>query len=96
MERLLVGWASHVGTKCSTLKALFLGMGGPPAVFQQKRGFHKIRGTISGVPIRRMIVFWGLYSGFLVYGTYHHRESTVYLRCDVRHVDRLPRLASLF
>ena len=26
-------------------------------------GFRKIRGTISGVPIARIMVFWGLYWG---------------------------------
>ena len=34
-------------------------------------GFPKIRGTILGVPIIRIIVFWGLYWGPLVLGNYH-------------------------
>ena len=34
-------------------------------------GFPKIRGTISGVPIIRTIVFWGLYWGPLILGNYH-------------------------
>ena len=34
-------------------------------------GFPKIRGTLLGVPIRRTIVFWGLYWGPLILGNYH-------------------------
>ena len=34
-------------------------------------GFPKIRGTILGVPIIRIIVFWGLYWGLLILGNYH-------------------------
>ena len=34
-------------------------------------GFPKIRGTILGVPIMRIIVFWGLYWGPLILGNYH-------------------------
>ena len=34
-------------------------------------GFPKIRGTILGVPIIRIIVFWGLYWGPLILGNYH-------------------------
>ena len=31
-------------------------------------GFPKIRGTLLGVPIIRIIVFWGLYWGPLILG----------------------------
>ena len=31
----------------------------------------KIRATFLGVPIRRIIVFWGLYWGPLIMGNYH-------------------------
>ena len=34
-------------------------------------GFPKIMGTILGVPIIRIIVFWGLYWGPLILGNYH-------------------------
>ena len=34
-------------------------------------GFPKIRGTFVGVPIIRIIVFWGLYWGPLILGNYH-------------------------
>ena len=34
-------------------------------------GFPKIRGTIMGVPIIRIIVYWGLYWGALILGNYH-------------------------
>ena len=34
-------------------------------------GFPKFRGTILGVPIIRIIVFWGLYWGPLILGNYH-------------------------
>ena len=34
-------------------------------------GFPKIRCTFLGVPIIRTIVFWGLYWGPLILGTYH-------------------------
>ena len=33
--------------------------------------FLKIRGTLLGVPILRIIVFWGLYWGPLILGNYH-------------------------
>ena len=33
--------------------------------------FPKIRGTFSGVPIVRIIVYWGLYWGPLIGGIYH-------------------------
>ena len=33
--------------------------------------FPKIRGTFFGVPIIRIIVFWGLYWGLLILGNYH-------------------------
>ena len=33
-------------------------------------GFPKIRGTILGVPIIRIIVFWGVYWGPLILGNY--------------------------
>ena len=35
-----------------------------------KWGFPKIRGTIMGVPIIRIIVYWGLYWGTLILGNY--------------------------
>ena len=35
------------------------------------RGLPKIRDTILGVPIIRIIVFWGLYWGSLILGNYH-------------------------
>ena len=34
-------------------------------------GFPKIRDTFLGVPILRIIVFWGLYWGPLILGNYH-------------------------
>ena len=34
-------------------------------------GFPKIRGTLLGVPIIRIKVFWGLYWGPPIYGNYH-------------------------
>ena len=34
-------------------------------------GVPKIRGTILGVPIIRIIIFWGLYWGPLLLGNYH-------------------------
>ena len=34
-------------------------------------GFPKIRGTILGVPIIRIIVFWGLYWGPPILVSYH-------------------------
>ena len=34
-------------------------------------GFPNIRGTLLGVPIIRIIVFWGLYWGPLILGNYH-------------------------
>ena len=33
--------------------------------------FPKIRGTFLGVPILRIIVYWGLYWGTLILGKYH-------------------------
>ena len=42
-------------------------------------GFPKIRGTNSGVPIIRIIIYWGLYWGPLILGNYH-----VYLGLRVR------------
>ena len=36
-------------------------------------GFPKIRGTLLGVPVIRIIVFWGLYWGSLILGNYHVR-----------------------
>ena len=49
---------------------------GPPALAQapqprEIRRFPKIRSTFLGVPIRRTIVFWGLYWGPLLLGNYH-------------------------
>ena len=34
-------------------------------------GFPKIMGTFLGVPIIRIIVYWGLYWGPLILGNYH-------------------------
>ena len=34
-------------------------------------GFPKIRGTILGVPIIRILVYWGLHLGPLILGNYH-------------------------
>ena len=34
-------------------------------------GLPKIRGTFLGVPIARIIIFWGLCWGSLVWGNYH-------------------------
>ena len=34
-------------------------------------GFLKIRGTILGVSIIRIVVYWGLYWGPLILGNYH-------------------------
>ena len=34
-------------------------------------GFPKIRGTILGVSIIRIILYWGLYSGPFILGNYH-------------------------
>ena len=44
-------------------------MGGP------RWGFPKIRGTLLGVPIIRIIVFWGLYWGPLILGNYQIRRK---------------------
>ena len=33
-------------------------------------GFPKIRGTLLGVPIKRTIIFWGLYWGPPILGNY--------------------------
>ena len=43
--------------------------------------FPKIRGTIWGVPILRIIVFWGLHWGPLILGNYHIRDYRV-LGCE--------------
>ena len=42
--------------------------------------FPKIRGTILGVPIIRTIVYWGLYWGALVLGSYHIHPSVLVLQ----------------
>ena len=34
-------------------------------------GVSKLRGTLLGVPIIRIIVYWGLYWGPLIQGNYH-------------------------
>ena len=36
--------------------------------------FPKIRGTLLGVPIIRIIVFWGLYLGPLILGNYQIKK----------------------
>ena len=43
----------------------------PVAVGQSIWGFPKIRGTILGILIIGIIVFWGLYWGPLILGNYH-------------------------
>ena len=40
-----------------------------------KWGFPKIRGTILGVPVLRIIVFWGLYWGLPILGNYLNFEK---------------------
>ena len=40
-------------------------------------GFPKFRGTIMGIPIIRIIVFWGLHRGSLVLGNYQVSQSAV-------------------
>ena len=40
-----------------------------------KWGFPKIRGTLLGVPIIRIIVFWGLYWGPPILGNYQIMEG---------------------
>ena len=47
------------------LKSASASMPGPKQ--SSSRGFPKIRGTLMGVPIIRIIVFWGLYWGGLLY-----------------------------
>ena len=42
-----------------------------------KWGFPKIRGTLLGVQIIRIIVFWGLYWGHLMLGNYQPLKWTV-------------------
>ena len=37
--------------------------------------FPEIRGTFLGVPITRMIIYWGLYWGSLSLGSYHVSRS---------------------
>ena len=41
-------------------------------------GFPKIRGTILGVPIIKIIVFWGLYWGPFILGNYHILHSIMW------------------
>ena len=41
-----------------------------------KWGFPKIRGTLLGVPMIRIIVFWGLYLGAPILGNYQISEAT--------------------
>ena len=38
-------------------------------------GFPKIRGTLFGVPIIRIIVYWGLQWGPLIWGKYHVKKN---------------------
>ena len=42
--------------------------------------FSKIRGTFLGVPIMRIIVFWGLYWGPLILGNYQIGEGQKFLQ----------------
>ena len=46
------------------------GLSGWSKVCRNRWGFPKIRGTILGVPILRIIVFGGLYWGPLILGNY--------------------------
>ena len=49
-------------------------------------GFPKIRGTFLGVPIIRIIVYWGLYWGPHILGNYHfgNRSSAEMPMQDLR------------
>ena len=63
-------------TKCPDDIADVLGAKGARLVLRllngvPTRGFPKIRGTMLGVPIIRIIVYWGLYWGPLILGNYH-------------------------
>ena len=40
---------------------------------EQGLKFPKIEGYLSGMPILRIIVFWGLYPGPPILGNYHMR-----------------------
>ena len=51
-------------------------------------GFPKIRGTILGVPIRRTIIFWGLYWGTPILGNYHLAR-----RLPLQDIRKAPRLS---
>ena len=45
-------------------------------------GFPKIKGTLLGVPVLRIIVFWGLYWGPLILRNYHIAVTQGYIqRC---------------
>ena len=46
-------------------------------------GCPKIRGTFLGVPIIRIIVFWGLYWGPLILGNYQLPHINIYPYIDI-------------
>ena len=50
--------------------------------------FPKIRGTFLGVPILRIIVYWGLYWGTLILGKYHLGHSGIGKKAHVSGVLR--------
>ena len=49
-------------------------------------GGSKIRGTIWGVPIIRVIVYWGLYRGLLDYGIYQMSYEPI--QCPVMQIQQ--------
>ena len=65
-------------------------------------GFPKFRGTFLGVPIIRIIVYWGLYWGPPIWGTYHigypkrHHESLNPMVQGYRGLDRMPSTTWFF
>ena len=54
-------------------------------------GFHKIGGTLLGVPILRIIIFWGLYWGPPILGNYHMVESR-YVEYIIWNIDLSPKV----
>ena len=66
--------------------------------FETNGGFPKIRGTLLGVPITRIIAFWAPYLGPLIYGKYQIPSNNLYLRGPIclapRSTIRWCRLAS--
>ena len=41
-------------------------------------GFPKIKGTFLGVPIMRIIIYWGVYGGPPILGNYHIMASQLF------------------